>query len=136
MGKRKGNGGRNRLTLRDVIAEEAKKDKGFLLRHRVGVFRKLVALSLQWAAEEAGIKQPGIAKRAELSQGEVSRVMNGKRNMTADKIDRLAYAVGKRAVVLFVRDNEMSELFERYGRPKRGGEAKRASKAVKKRFGP
>ncbi|MFH1725388.1 MAG: helix-turn-helix transcriptional regulator [Elusimicrobiota bacterium] len=120
MEKKRGRGARNRLTLGDVIAAEAKKDKSFLARHRVAVLRKLVALSLRWAAEEAGLTQPGIAKRADLSQGEVSRVMNGKRNMTADKIDRLARAVGKRAVVLFVDESDVPRLLETYNRPRSG----------------
>jgi antitoxin component HigA of HigAB toxin-antitoxin module len=52
--------------------------------------------------EIAGVSKTELAKRLGVSKPEVTRLLNGSRNMTLEKLSDIAQALGYRAAVVFV----------------------------------
>jgi len=87
------------MLIKDVI-EEKKKDSEFLEAYdREG--RKLsTAVALYHAREEAGLTQSELAQRAHTTQATIARIERGD-NVSFDKLDDIARALGKKLVVKF-----------------------------------
>ncbi|MDT2672564.1 helix-turn-helix domain-containing protein [Enterococcus dongliensis] len=82
------------------LIEEKKKDKDFAEAYdREG--RKLeTAVALYHARKEAGLTQAELAQKAHTTQSTIARIERGD-NVSFDKLDDIARALGKKLVVEF-----------------------------------
>jgi transcriptional regulator with XRE-family HTH domain len=65
----------------------------------MGTFSEQLQVAIQEAIWECGLSQAELARRTELSEGQISRFRRGERNLSLDSIDKLVDVLGLEIVI-------------------------------------
>ncbi len=61
-------------------------------------FRKNIAIQIANEREKAGLSQKELAEKLKTTQSVISRIENGKQNISLDMLQKIATALGKKSV--------------------------------------
>lgn len=66
--------------------------------------RLIITIGLKFARQEHQMTQAALSKRSGIAQSTISEIENGKRNVSVEKLDKLAEAMGMRVEVKFISE--------------------------------